>query len=771
MFQGRRLCKISLLVIFAIVLSAYSPWDILGVYAEAEAVEHNLSIGEMVYASGEIYHKEIKNDKTIYFVKNGKVNLSTGTLTNTSFIFKYDSDSIPNHSKLNIKGTASLFTEARNEGGFNEKEYYYSLGLFFKLESPSVLSCETRFPYTSDMLYRINKGISRVYQEVLPNEEAGFLSSVAIGNKSELLGDLKELFQLVGVAHVLAVSGLHVSIICMAFYKILRRRGVSFAISGTLAGLIAIFYGMLTGGSVSSTRAIGMFLVLMLADITGETYDFLTALCLLADILLIFNPLYIKNVSFLFSFGAMLGIYYVAIPFNKKYGDYCRIRLSLQKSDDGFKQVNKKSLPRKGVEHLVSSVIFSIGINIAMIPIVTAFYRELPLYSVVINIFILPLMPVILVLGLIGGVVGLFYLMAARVFLFPCHFIIYFFEMIASMFARLPKSRIIVGHKGIVYTFIYFAIVLALIHGRDFLNKHSRKDTNPRKDLMSIRKEIVLTLVGFVIIEALWLAPVGHRFEVDIIDVGQGDGIYVSSGDGVNFFIDGGSTSSDAVGKYTILPFLKYKGVASIDYWFVSHMDMDHVSGLMELLEEGYRVKYIVLSSEIMPQESLSELLNLADINGTDIIYMKKGDECGTKHLTFKCIFPGPGYSSDDINALSLSLLMEYDKNLDGCVDYSGFFGGDLGQEQERIIAESGLVGHVDLLKVSHHGSRYSSDEVFLSTLKPDVAVISCGKKNNYGHPSKEAIDRLEASAGSIYYTMYSGRIRAQMDEVDLFIN
>ena len=217
-----------------------------------------------------------------------------------------------------------------------------------------------------------------------------------------------------------------------------------------------------------------------------------------------------------------------------------------------------------------------------------------------------------------------------------------------------------------------------------------------------------------------------------------------------------------------MLPFLKYKGASHIDYWFLSHMDLDHVSGVLELLESGYRIDNIVLSSEITQGETLSELLSLASSNGTNIIYMSQGDVCGTKHLTFECVFPTAGLTSDDINALSLSLLMKYDRGADGTCDYSGFFGGDIGSEQERLIAES--VNHVNLLKVSHHGSRFSSDDSFLAKLSPDIAVVSCAKVNRYGHPSPEAIERLENAAGKIYYTMESGRVRINEQGVDEFV-
>ena len=185
---------------------------------------------------------------------------------------------------------------------------------------------------------------------------------------------------------------------------------------------------------------------------------------------------------------------------------------------------------------------------------------------------------------------------------------------------------------------------------------------------------------------------------------------------------------------------------------------------------DGYHVKNIVLSSEIPDGETLEKLLALCEGHGTNVLYMRKGDVIGTKHLSFSCLYPGSNPDTDDVNELSLALLMKYDKDLDGRADFSGFFGGDLGADQEKFIADSGTIGHVNLLKVSHHGSRFSSDETFLRELSPDVAVVSCSKVNRYGHPAIEAVARLEKNCDEIYYTMNSGRVRIDVNGVDEFV-
>ena len=765
MFQGRRLCEISLLFVLFIAFNVYGPWDMLGVYDKAKAID---TIAEdcAIEATGTIYHKEIKYDQVLYYVKNGSLEFDSGRIDQISFLFKYNSDTIPNYSKINIKGKMRHFDPARNEGAFDEKSYYNSLGLLFEMSNPKPQKLRTNLFTKNDFMYRLSMAINNVYLFCLDGEEAGFLSSIAIGNKSSLEGQLKDLFKFVGLAHVLAVSGLHVSIICMAIYRLLRNRGLSFIKSGIAAAFLAVNYGFLTGGSVSSIRAIGMFLVFLLADITGNCYDSLTALALLADILLLENPLFITNGSFIFSFGAILSINYISLPLSRRFLAYCSFKHKLKKSDYGF-YATDRSLKEKLFEYIVGSFIFSYSIYVAMLPLVANMYYETPVFSVVLNLLVLPLMPVLLIIGLLGGCLGLVCMPLAMMILQVCHFIIFSFEWLANMFLMLPYSNIIIGKHNIVFTIIYYILLYGIVNWdittllKKITNIESSyaRTSNPRRILSGIKRDLLIKLLGAFLVSLIIFVPTKLGFEVDILDVGQGDGIFISSGDGVNFFIDGGSTTIDEVAKYNIYPVLKSKGVRRIDYWFLSHMDLDHVSGVMEILEDGYNIKNIVLSSEIPDGETLDKLLDLAHDNHTNIIYMKKGDVCGTKHLRFKCLYPFVGAKSDDINALSLSLLMEYDKNLDSICDYSAFFGGDIGINEESQIAKLPEIGHVDLLKVSHHGSKGSSAEDFLEKLSPEYAVISCAKKNRYGHPADEAIKRIDASGAMIFYTMNQGEI------------
>ena len=455
--MGRRLSLISLLYVLIVALSVYGPWDYLGAYNKSNVVNQNLSDGMYVQATGRITGKEIKNDKVLYYVDDAEVSCENGRIKNISFFFRFDSKQIPNNSKINIKGSVSHFSVARNDGGFDMQNYYNSLGYYFEVRDVSVDGYVVSTHGFSDDLFWLSDRILAVYNTVMPGEEAGFLASITIGNKSELNGELRDLFQKVGVAHVLAVSGLHVSVVCMALYRLLRKRGLSFIVGGVTSGFVAVFYGLLTGGSVSSVRAIGMFLIYLLADILGESYDSLTALSVMALFLLLDNPLIIKNAGFIFSFSAILCILLLVIPVSNFYADICRQRNRLRIYDI--------TMAVRVRDWFVSSLVFSVGIFVSMLPIVTSIYYETPIYSALINLVLLPLMPLLLGFGLLGGFVGLYSLGLAKILLYPCHLIIYVFELVADWASRLPYARCVVGRHWGGWLVLYYVVLVFLVRG------------------------------------------------------------------------------------------------------------------------------------------------------------------------------------------------------------------------------------------------------------------------------------------------------------------
>ena len=274
----------------------------------------------------------------------------------------------------------------------------------------------------------------------------------------------------------------------------------------------------------------------------------------------------------------------------------------------------------------------------------------------------------------------------------------------------------------------------------------------------------VLLASGFLLL----VFPKEKPFEITFLDVGQGDGIYLSAGDGVAFFIDGGSSDVNEVGEYRILPFLKSKGVARIDYWFVTHCDTDHVSGLIDALEEGYEIGYIVLARHVPKDAAYEKLMQTAKYAGVPVVYMEVGDSVSTKQMTFLCMGPSEDMEvAKDRNDCSMILKMEW-KSVLGDKRYTAFFAGDISTEVEKTLIVKEKPGDVDLYKAIHHGSNYSNSEEILDALRPETIVISCAKKNRYGHPGKDAVVRMEETDANLYYTMDVGQVTIEIDKKGL---
>lgn len=244
-----------------------------------------------------------------------------------------------------------------------------------------------------------------------------------------------------------------------------------------------------------------------------------------------------------------------------------------------------------------------------------------------------------------------------------------------------------------------------------------------------------------------------------MLDVGQGDGIYLHTDSGYDIFIDGGSTNVQSVGKYRILPYLKSNGVNEIDYWFVSHTDLDHISGLLEIFDEGYRIRNLVLFRGMMRDESYEKLVSLAKEHGTEICMMSQKDALFSGNAKITAI--SPGYHAGD----EMRNEMGTDKNEESLVllyeekGFSALFTGDIGEEQEKQILKWGGINDIDFYKAAHHGSKYSNTKSFLDAVSPRISVISCAEKNRYGHPGRAAVENIRDTGSALFYTMEGGQI------------
>ena len=251
-----------------------------------------------------------------------------------------------------------------------------------------------------------------------------------------------------------------------------------------------------------------------------------------------------------------------------------------------------------------------------------------------------------------------------------------------------------------------------------------------------------------------------NELEVTMLDVGQGDGIYMRGPSGMHYFVDGGSSDVKKVGKYRIESFLKSRGVGTLDYVFLSHGDGDHIGGIRELLERqdvGIRIRTLVLPVENVWDDALKEIGEIALFYGTQVVVMEAGEELSEGEFRIRCLQPGNEFTEESGNGASMVLQVEYK-------DFDMLLTGDVEGKGEELLVFGGALESVDVLKVAHHGSKNSTKDDFLDLVRPKIALISAGRENSYGHPHMETIKRLKKAGIIIYNTQESGAVTIRTD-------
>lgn len=675
-------------------------------------------------------------------------------------------------------------------------------------------------------------------------------------------------------------TGLHISLIGMGLYKLLRRIGFLCPMSAIISGIFVVLFGVMTGNSVSATRAIVMFVCAVNAQVLGRRYDILSAVSLSAIILILKNPYVIANSGFLLSFMAIAGVAVVT---------------------DGFSV--------KWLKWLTGPA----AIQLATLPIILWFYYEVPVYSVFLNLIVVPLMSLIMISALGCGLLGLISIPAGCFFAGAGHYILILFRYGSELMLSLPGSVFVAGRPELWQVMVYY-ILLFLFSQRKrvvvWIEKRAVRRCGEAecevKKHREVRREAVkggarkceagkcearkcearkceaekpeagkcvmganIFLRSLLVIAIIILLSRGRSgLEVTFLDVGQGDAIFISLPNGGNVFIDGGSTSSKNIYEKVIEPFLKYKGVRRLDFLFLTHSDADHENGWVQALSGNAYIpdiynlvlngsdysKYLELRERALKygaseygaleygaveygiseygtvgygalggdtseygisgygiskytgalawlnnaeadeinarMEGIADIDAVEDIEDIEAIATALADrgteilcaEYGMEYVFGECSIVSlnePGHSDANVNVDRKAYKTAFSKTGTGesendnsivlLLQYKGksiLFTGDMTSKMEADVAEAVMYCGVDslsILKVGHHGSKYSSSEEFLASIMPQAAVISCAARNTYGHPHKETLQRLEDVGALVLRTDEGGAIIAKI--------
>lgn len=693
-----------------------------------------------------------------------------------------------------VKGHFLELNPATNEGEFSLPSYYKGEGIsgVFQAKTIGHILGEPS-PFAKE-LFTLKQDLGNRIDTLFPEETAAFLKSLFLGERSGIALTEKSLYQSAGISHILAISGLHLSLLGEFFYRLLRKAKLSSLLSSLITSFFLFSYFLFTGSSHSAFRALFMLFLRFAAIQLGKGKDVLSQLSFALLFLLWLNPLSLYSIGMQCSFFTL----FVFFLLEERPGKAIR-----KKKEKALSKICKKytlgfskhpslilkfsSYLSKLIPCLLSTLPHrlqgSFLFYLALLPLFSLTQFSFPLYAPLLNLLLLPLLPFFFLLGAVS--ILLSYLpeqdyLLLRLLSTSSRFLVnrlfQLFHLCMEKSLALPFSRILLGKMQVLSVIFYFLVLYLLFFfpkTKTFFSKalKGRLFSHCLCRVHRIFLPLLLSL-GFLFSLPLYLPKPPKELEIAALDVGQGDGFVLRKGRLV-FTIDNGSTSKNLFPEQIFFPYCKAKRIQHIDYALLTHCDRDHISGIQALLEKNPSIS---LSHLILPASALEDhrydlLKRLAYNHGADIFYWQKGDElvfseqgiclptkdnalaensAMTKkgwpdakghQLYIRCFYPNDSSHIEEANAHSIGCLLTYGH-------FRMLFTGDMPKEAEEALLENCREAEVspvvDVLKLAHHGSKTSSCPSFLSKTQAKFALFSYGKKNRYGHPHKNTVENCK---------------------------
>ena len=825
---GKRISVMDKLLFLVPVFWVAGFWAMSGKTMEYERQQQRfadcMKAGRGLVAEGTVSHitwtkrgvrLELKDTFVASYEEKKTVFRDVGTLLIYTDDLLAENGEIKHGQELFVYGNGSTFEAASNPGGFDADTYYFSLGITGAIQGKTIRITEGSYHRLNQALFQAKNKLLSQYVTYLGEEGAGVISSMLLGERALLSDETEKLYRQGGISHILAISGLHVSMIGMVLYNLLRKTilGRNGAIPVACTGVV--LYGSFVEAGTSTKRAVIMFLLLLFATVAGRTYDTLSAMSVSVIVILWGSPGALYTASFQLSFAAAYGASVLATVLREKEKE----RSPEEKAVYAAKSAKNRwfRIREYLAGKLKKMLVFGLAIQVVTFPFTVYHFFEYPTYGFLLNPIVVPLMTILLCCGLLTGICGLFVPWLGYFFAGGTRGILWIYDTLCGWAERLPGHLLLIGRPAVWQMGVYAAVLaigLCVWNNRD--RKRMRREAVKNCGIPGYCEQVcrrgfervflwleqqrgILPVLLFL---PIFLLPFqGGKFEAAFLDVGQGDGIVMRERNGAVFLVDGGSSSIQKVGENRILPYLKSQGIRVIDCAFVSHTDTDHVSGLLEFLAAmpeyskyresvfGYTgtpvVKRIVLpdlygeagsvlnessgGAEEPPKQTIQDwagkdetyasLVALAKEKNVEVTYISTGDRMRAgEDLSFTCLAPDPDADYDNKNGASMVLWVSYG-------EFDLLLTGDMEKEGEMRLLENGMAEgkSLEVLKVSHHGSYTASSEEFITALQPLVSVISCGKDNRYGHPHTETLETLYGANSRVYRTDEGGCVTVKV--------
>ena len=602
---------------------------------------------------------------------------------------------------------------------FGEKyDNYHSKGIYFKLSTRGEARLERNFDIFFLPQY-IEHWLSGRISRIFPADTEVFMRSLLLGDKSDFYDDeqLYVALSRAGLMHIVAVSGMHISFLVGLLHGVLGKGRRSALICIALVWLFAF----VTGAGPSVVRAAFMHSYFLMAPILRRENDSLTSLSVILAVLLGINPFAAASISLQLSFGAMCGI----VLFADKIGDSILKRIPFA----------EKTPVLRG---LVASISCSLSVMVFTVPLTALHFGNVQLLSPITNLISLWAVSICFCWGWISCALSVIpYLGLISAVL--CSWLARYILLAAKLISSIPFS---VLYMNTIWAWIWLLVSMVLVALAFAVKRHRFKASLA-----------ALVVSGLFAAGAMHLSSVYYRKHdtINILDVGQGQCISVLSGDSA-IILDCGNINELENAGVIAAAHLYSKGRDSVDILVLSHLHEDHAAGALMLMEM-IDVKTIILPYEYDDENGIfHEIKEAALRNGTELVFVKEGRQINSGDIELELIKSGFAESE---NERCLITKIE-------CDGIEMLAMADASAKMEKELVKSHELKDVDILVVSHHGSRYSSSEELLEAVGGNVALISVGY-NYYGHPAEETLEALETYGYNVYRTDIAGDIEIRI--------
>jgi len=707
------------------------------------------------------------SDKTIHLqVSATDIQLDTGwqEVSGTALIFAPRYSTYKYGDVLLITGTLET---PHQFDDFDYRAYLAHQGIYSTMLYPEIEILERdkgAKPLT--WIYSIRNSLSQTMAEVLPEPQASLAQGIILGKKGTIPTALKDAFTSTGTAHLLAISGLHLSIVAgillsVGIWLFGQRR---YTYIWLALGAIWL-YALLTGMHPPIIRGAIMTSLFLIAELLGRQKSTITSLTFAAAIMVGISPQILWTASFQLSFLAMAGLIFITPPL-RTLG---RTAVSRTLGEDGI-IISITNI-------ITDSFAVTLGAIIAVWPVITYYFGIISFVGPLATFLALPALPGIIITGALTGGLGFIFLPLA----FPIGWLAWLFLsyllLVVNIFAAFPVSSIEVDPLNITLMASYYsALALAI-----WLNSNRKKLTNFIPKTTGWLKSGVAGSFNLSRVPVKWIIPPlltiatlvsvaaatmpDDNLHVSFLDVGEGDAILIQTPAHQNILVDGGP-SPQAIGLELgkKMPFWD----RTIDLVILTHPHADHLTGLVEVLQR-YKVKQVFYPDLDCDSPLYDEWLSVIKEKAIAYSIAQAGQQidCGEDVVISVLNPPSPhltGTQSDiDNNGVVLRL---------NTGDISFLLTADIMWEAEFELITNRANLESTVLKVAHHGSDTSTTQEFLAVANPQIAVVSAGADNPHGHPNPEVMDRLieVLNENKIYLTSESGTIEFTTDGERLWV-